>query len=262
MITWIEKLINDYYKFLRDRTALITDTGTDWAVISTPFIGAFNDYIEIYVKKNMDSIILSDDGITIKNLDLQGVSVNISQKRKEILDKVLLTYGIKNNSNEFIVEATEANFAQKKHNLLMAISEVNDMYMLSNPSVSSIFKEDVKTFLDEQEIIYTPQFISRGRTGLEFTFDFQIAHKNKEIVIKSFNSLSKMNVPNFLFTWDDVKSVREQVSNKNLIGLAFVNDTEKKIETEYIEALKSRNAECILWSERHKSENLQKLLAA
>ena len=30
MNTWIDKLINDYYKFLRDRTAIITDTGTDW----------------------------------------------------------------------------------------------------------------------------------------------------------------------------------------------------------------------------------------
>jgi hypothetical protein len=65
-----------------------------------------------------------------------------------------------------------------------------------------------------------------------------------------------------LFTWDDVKSVREQVSNKSLMGLAFVNDIEKGAETEYIEALKSRNAECILWSERNKPENIQKLLAA
>lgn len=261
MNTWIDKLINDYYKFLRDRTAIITDTGTDWAAISTPFTGAFNDHLEIYIKKSRDKIFLSDDGMTLKNLDLQGVPVSSSPKRKEILEKLLLTYGIKCDDDEFIVEATEANFAQKKHNLIMAITETNDMYMLSNPMVSSIFKEDVKLFLDEQEIIYTPQFISRGRTGLEFTFDFQIAHKDKEIVIKSFNSLNRTNVPNFLFTWDDVKSVREQVSNKSLMGLAFVNDTEKKIEAEYIEALKSRNAECILWSERHNPANRIKLVA-
>jgi hypothetical protein len=261
MNTWIDKLINDYYKFLRDRTVSITATDTEWAVISTPFIGAFNDCLEIYVKKSHDKIILSDDGITLKNLDLQGVAISHSPKRKEILDRLLLTYGITYNNNEFVVEANEANFAQRKHNLIMAISEVNDMYMLSNPSVSSMFKEDVKLFLDEQEIIYTPQFISKGRTGLEFTFDFQIAYKNKEIVIKSFNSLNKMNVPNFLFTWDDVKSVREQISNKSLMGLAFVNDAEKGIEAEYIEALKSRYAECILWSERNNSESLQKLVA-
>jgi uncharacterized protein YegP (UPF0339 family) len=260
MNAWIDKLIDDYYKFLRDRTVAITDTGTDWAVISTPFIGAFNDNIEIYAKKNQDKIILSDDGVTLKNLDLQGVAINNSAKRKEIFDKLLLTYGIKCKNDELVVETVEANFAQKKHNLMMTIFEINDMYMLSKPSVSSIFKEDVKLFLDEQGIIYTPQFISKGRTGLEFTFDFQIAYKNREIVIKSFNFLNKANVPNFLFTWDDVKSVREQVSNKKLMGLAFVNDVEKGVEPEYIDALKSRNAECILWSERKKSENIQKLV--
>ena len=261
MNTWIDNLINDYYKFLRDRTAIITDTGTDWAAISTPFIGAFNDCLEIYIKKSQDKIILSDDGSTLKNLDLQGVSVSSSSKRKEIMDKLLLTYGIKCNAGEFIVEATESTFAQKKHNLIMAITEVNDMYLLSNPVVSSIFKEDVQLFLDEQEVVYTPQFISRGRSGLEFTFDFQIARKDKEIVIKSFNSLNKANVPNFLFAWDDVKSVREQVSAKRLLGLAFINDTEKKIEAEYIEALKSRDADCILWSERHNPDNILKLVA-
>ena len=51
MRTWIDELINDYYKFLRERTFAITDTGTDWAVISTPFMGAFNDTLEIYAKK-------------------------------------------------------------------------------------------------------------------------------------------------------------------------------------------------------------------
>jgi len=261
MNTWIDKLIDDYYKFLRDRTVAITDTGTDWAVISTPFIGAFNDNIEIYAKKNKDKIILSDDGITLKNLELQGVSIGNSPKRREILEKLLLNYGIKCEKDELIVEATEANFAQKKHNLMTTIFEINDMYVLSKPSASSFFKEDVKLFLDERNVIYTPEFISKGRTGLEFAFDFQIAHKDREIVIKSFNSLSKANVPKFLFTWDDVKSVREHVSNKKVIGLAFVNDEEKGVEPEYIDALKSRNAECVLWSGRYNPENIQKIVA-
>jgi hypothetical protein len=261
MNTWIDKLIDDYYKFLKDRTAIITDTGTDWAAISTPYMGAFNDSIELYVKKSQGKILLSDDGVTLKNLDLQGVAISHSAKRKAFMDNILLTYGITYTDDELMVEATESTFAQKKHNLIMAISEVNDMYILSKPAVSSMFKEDVQQFLDEKEIIYTPQFISKGRTGLEFTFDFQIAGRTKEIVIKSLPSLTKANVPNFLFTWDDVKSVREQVSNKSLIGLAFVNDTEKEVEPEYIEALRSRDAECILWSERDKPENLEKLVA-
>jgi hypothetical protein len=261
MNTWIDKLIIDYYAFLKGRTEIVTDTGTEWAIISTPFVGAFNDTLDIYIKKSNGTIILSDDGDTLKNLDLQGVSTIHSAKRKSMLESVLLTYGISFVDDEFTVEATESNFAQKKHNFIMAISEINDMYMLSKQSISSIFKDDVRDFLDEQEITYTPQFISKGQTGLEFTFDFQIAYKTKEIVIKSFNSLNKINVPNFLFTWDDIKPVRQQVSHKTIVGVALINDTDREVSTEYLDALRSKDANYILWSERHKPENRSKLIA-
>ena len=125
--------------------------------------------------------------------------------------------------------------------------------------VSSLFRDDVKQLLDEQEIIYTPQFITKGSSGIEFTFDFQIAGRNKELVLKSFNSLNKINVPNFLFSLDDIKPVREKASGKEMLSLAVINDIEKDIKPEYINALKSRNTDILFWSERSKPESLQKL---
>lgn len=261
MNNWLNELIDKYYDFLKGRTAVITETGTNWAVISTPFIGLFNDTLEVYAKRDNGKILLSDDGITIKNLDLIGSPISRSPKRKDLLDKILLNYGIQYQDNEFITEATEQNFAQKKHNLVSAISEINDMYMLAKHTVASIFKDDVRDYLDEQQIIYTPEFISKGSTGLEFTFDFQIAYKDKEIVIKSFNSMNKLNLPNFLFTWEDIKSVRERITNKQVIGLAIINDEEKEIQVEYLEALKSKNADFILWTARHTPENVHKIAA-
>lgn len=262
MNNWVNELIDKYYDFLKGRTAVITETGTNWAVISTPFIGLFNDTLEVYAKKENGKILLSDDGVTIKNLELVGSSISRSPKRKEILERILLSYGIQFQDGEFVAEANENTFAQKKHNLVSAISEINDMYMLAKHNVASIFKDDVKAYLDEQQIIYTPQFISKGSTGLEFTFDFQIAYRNTEIVIKSFNSVNKLNLPNFLFTWDDIKSVRERVTNKQVIGLAVINNEEKEVADEYLEALRIRNADFILWNDRHKPSEILKLKEA
>ena len=262
MNNWINELIDNYYDFLKGRTSVITETGTDWAVISTPFIGLFNDTLEVYAKKENGRILLSDDGVTVKNLELIGSQISRSPKRKDLLDRILLNYGIQMLDGEIVTEANENSFAQKKHNLISAISEINDMYMLAKHTVASVFKEDVQAYLDEQEIIYTPQFISKGITGLEFTFDFQIAYKNKEIVIKSFNSVNKLNIPNFLFTLDDIKNARERVTNKEVIGLAIINNEDKEVSAEYLEALKSRNADHILWTERHSPESLTKLKAA
>lgn len=259
MNNWLNELIDKYYDFLKGRTAVITETGTEWAVINTPFLGLFNDTLEIYAKKESNRIVLSDDGITLKNLDLIGSSVSRSPKRKELMERILLNYGIQFYEGEFITEADENTFAQKKHNMVSAISEINDMYMLAKHTVASVFKEDVQAYLEEQQIIYTPQFISKGSTGLEFTFDFQIAYRNKEIVIKSFNSVNKLTLSGFLFTWGDIKNVREQITNKEVIGLALINNEDKEIQNEYIEALKSKNADFILWTERHKPDNTSKL---
>ncbi|WP_291527793.1 DUF1829 domain-containing protein [Bacteroides sp. UBA939] len=110
-------------------------------------------------------------------------------------------------------------------------------------------------------MIYTPEFIAKGITGIEFTFDFQIAGRQKELVVKSFNSLNKMNVPHFLFGWEDIKESRERISGKQLDGIAIINDVDKDLKPEYMEALRSKGAVPILWSQRYLPEERDKLIA-
>jgi hypothetical protein len=261
-MNWIDNSIKEYYDWLKERTHVSKDERTGWNVITTPFRGLFNDNIEIYAKLENGKLIFSDDGNTLSNLELTGTPVLRSSRRKEWLESVLLNYGVSLIDNqELQIIGTEKDFNQKKHNLICAISEISDMAMMAKHTVSSLFKEDVKAYLDEQNIIYTPQFIAKGSTGIEFTFDFQIAGKNRELVIKSFNSLNKINVPNFLFGWADIKPAREKISGKELKGLAIVNTTDKEIKQEYMEALQSKGADIILWDQRHSPDMTEKLRA-
>lgn len=260
-MTWIDNSIKEYYNWLREKTIVTKDERTGWSSITTPFLGLFNDNIEIYAKLEDGNVILSDDGITLANLELAGAPVLRSPRRKEWLEMVLLNYGIILRENELQTIGNEKDFNQKKHNLICAISEVSDMAMMAKHTVSSIFKEDVKAYLEEQNIIFTPQFIAKGSTGIEFTFDFQIAGREKELVIKSFNSLNKINVPNFLFGWEDIKPAREKISGKELKGLAIVNNIEKEIKQEYLDALESKGAGIILWDQRFQPGMTLKLIA-
>ncbi len=261
-MSWIDECIDEYYKWMKRNTSIREDLSSGWNAITTPFYGLFNDPIEIYVKSDGERILLSDDGITLRNLELSGVSITRSPKRKEWFEYILLNYGIKMEKGELVTIANFQNFPQQKHNLICAISEVSDMNIMSKHTISSLFREDVKCLLDEQNIIYTPQFITKGGTGIDFTFDFQIAGKEKELVLKSFNALNKINVPNFLFSYEDVKEVRQRASGKQLHSLAIVNDEDRDIKSEYLTAFESKNVDYILWSERNKPENIQKLIAA
>jgi len=249
-LNWINTYVDNYYSWLREKTFIQKDSDTDWFLINTPFLGAFNDTIEIYAQKRGTHLMLSDNGETMSNLELQGLHIQGSKRRRAILDTILLNYGVRSENDELTIEANIDNFSQIKHNFLSAIIEINDLYVLSKHNVSSIFKEDVRQYLDSQDIIYTPDFISKGATGLEFNFDFQIAKKDREIVIKSFNTINKSNLPTFLFSWDDIKPVREKITKKQVNAVAIINDFEKDIKAEFLEALKAKNADYILWSER------------
>lgn len=260
-MNWVNKYVDDYYSWLREKTIIQQGTTTDWFLIDTPFIGTFNDTIEIYAQRNDNHFKLSDNGETLGNLELQGLQIQGSKMRRNLLDSILLNYGIKAINDELTVEANSETFSQSKHNLLSAILEINDLYVLSKNNVSSIFKEDVRDFLDEKNIIYTPDFISKGITGLEFTFDFQIAQKRKEIVIKSFNTINKSTLSTFLFSWDDIKPIREKTTKKEVKAIAVINDQDREIKGEYLTALQSKNAEFILWSERNSDKNINLLVA-
>jgi len=255
-LNWINTYVDDYYNWLREKTYIQKGTSTDWFLINTPFVGAFNDTIEIYAQKIGNQLILSDNGETMSNLELQGLHIQGSKKRRNILDSILLNYGVKNESDELKIDSNIENFSQAKHNFLSAIIEINDLYVLSHHNVASIFKDDVRSYLESKDIIFTPDFISKGATGLEFNFDFQIAKKHSEIVIKSFNTINKSNLSTFLFAWDDIKPVREKTTKKEVKAIAIINDVEKEIRSEFLEALKSKSADYILWSERENTRSL------
>jgi hypothetical protein len=260
-LNWVNTSVDNYYNWLREKTFIQKDIHTDWFLINTPFIGAFNDTIEIYAKKNGNQLKLSDNGETISNLEVQGLQIQGSKRRRLLLDSILINYGVKIDNDELTIDTNIEKFSQSKHNFLSAIIEINDLYVLSNHNVASIFKEDVRNYLDSQNIIFTPDFISKGSTGLEFNFDFQIAQRDKEIVIKSFNTINKSNLPTFLFSWDDIKPVREKITKKDVNAIAIINDIDKEIRTEFLDALKNKNADFILWSEKD-SEASKKLLVA
>ncbi len=59
-----------------------------------------------------------------------------------------MNYGVRLENNELIVEATEKDFPQKKHNLISTIGEISDMFMLAKYTVASVFKEDMQNYLE------------------------------------------------------------------------------------------------------------------
>lgn len=250
----INDLIDDYYKWLRDKTIL--KEKKDIVEITTPYLNVHNDYIQIYMTRDGSKYVLSDDEETISELEMYGCQLD-SGKRSKILQSVLQGFGVSLNGKAIQTTATPDDFPMKKHCLIQAILSVNDMFFLSDPYIKSIFWEDVQGWLDECEIRFTPNIIIKGLSGFDRKFDFVIPKSKKapERLVKTINNPTKNAADLFIMDWLDTKDNRSQNSS----AFVFINDTEKTLSAAIPQALKNYGINCCPWSNR---ESVREKLAA
>src|SRR5487761_1368307 len=165
------QLVDSYLEWLRAKIELRDIGGV--CEITTPFLDRHNDRIQIYVHTEGNRLRLSDEGVTIADLEMSGCGVS-SENRQRMLQTILNGHGVQEKAGELFVEASPENFPQKKHSLLQAILSVNDMFMTARQHVAGFFLEDVKHFLEEISARYSPDVVFQGKTGFTHHFDFLI----------------------------------------------------------------------------------------
>jgi hypothetical protein len=102
----IRTLVDAYRLWLRDKTKL-KSVHADWVEITTPFLDRHNDFIQIYVKRENGAYRITDDGNTIRDLEISGSPIN-SPKRKDLLRVALNGLAVQENAGELIVRASKS----------------------------------------------------------------------------------------------------------------------------------------------------------
>ena len=241
----INLLMDKYYSWLKDKT--VWKQLKDWVEITAPYLDRNNDYIQIYLKKDEEGYLLTDGGSTITGLIQEGCSLD-TPKRQKLLQLTLNGYGIIENNGTLQVKATPDNFALRKHFLLQAILAVNDMFFLAEPYVASLFFEDVRDWLNLSDIRYSEHISFIGRSGYARKFDFLITKSSKapERIIKTINNPVRNSADSIIVDWVDTKEVRLENSK----AYAFINDYERNVSSNVLDALNNYDIKPILWSHR------------
>ena len=127
----------------------------EYLEITSPFLDRYNDYLQVYAKLvNSNEIILTDDAYIINNLQMSGIDIS-SNKRKQILESFLNKYHVKLEENALVIKSGIEDFPQKILFLMQAMLNIDDMFMLSQNKIASIFIEDVTDFLNRRDIFYS-----------------------------------------------------------------------------------------------------------
>lgn len=245
MINEIQDLYDKYFRWLKDKTVL--RQVKDWVEITTPYIDRHNDYLQIYVKKDNSGFVLTDDGYTIGDLRQSGCELE-TKKRKELLMLTLNGFGVKIDNEALVIHASAEKFSLRKHNLVQAMIAVNDLFYLSVPMVTSLFLEDVASWLNAYEVRYTPRVKFTGKSGYDHMFDFVIpaSRKYPERILQAINRPNRDTVQAFAFSWIDTKEVRP----KNSLAYAFLNDVDHTPVSTVVDALKNYGVRPVLWTKR------------
>ena len=225
----------------------------EYLEITSPFLDRYNDYLQVYAKLEVDDeIILTDDAYIINNLQMSGVDIN-SSKRKQVLESFLNKYNVKLEEDALVTRSGIEDFPQKILFLMQAMLNIDDMFMLSQNKVASIFLEDVTEFLDSRDIFYSKDVSFVGKSGFIYSYEYllQRTKEKPERLCKVINNPNKQNFQNTIFMWNDTKETRD--NNSQLI--VFLND-ENKMDASILEGFKNYYVDVILWSEREKHVNM------
>jgi hypothetical protein len=247
-------LIEEYLSWLRKGLSATEVHGT--CELTTPFLDRHNDHLQVYAVRDDGKIRLTDDGYILAELDASGVALS-TPKRKAVLDGFLRGFGVRRTDDALTVDASPNNIGQRIHSLIQAMLAVNDMFILAQPRVATLFLEDVREFLDGHDVRYSERIKLPGRTGFDHAIDFLVPKSRRapERFVKAINSPNKNTVSNYLFAVNDIRESRPSESR----AYAILNDRERKPGGDVVSALEEYDVISTLWSER---ETLADELAA
>lgn len=227
-----EKLLRNYRDWMFSKIETRYTANADTTEITLPILDRNNDYIQIYLKETEpDRYLLTDDGYTISDLELSGCMLN-TEKRQKMLKDIVNGFGVKlGDENELTADASSLNFPQKINNLIQAILAVDDLSYLSSPNVNSIFISDIKNWLREKNVRFSPNISLQGKNEIFYSFDILIPassdNKAPERFIESFGNFSLQQAEALAYRWKEVSCMR----SGSMLYVIFKNKSiSKKVE--------------------------------
>ncbi len=250
MTSDVAALRDRYWRWLRDETSL-RQIG-EWAEITTPYLDRHNDCLQIYVRQQNGGFVLTDDGYTIEDLELSGCAID-GARREGLLRTTLNGFGVEFNAETKALEvrASAEDFGRRKHNLVQAMLAINDIFYVVSPAPGrSLFFEEVGDWLDDADVRYTPHVTFTGKSGYIHRFDFVIpkSRKRPERVMRAINRPQREAAQRMTFAWMDTREVRSAES----CAYAILNDLERPVPRQVLDAMRSYDVSPITWSDRER----------
>lgn len=248
-------LLESHRNWIGDNTSFsILDDSVE---INLPFLNHHNDYIQVYLIKNGENYVISDEGETVDDLKSCGLEFK-THKRQELLRSAIVGFGVTNDNHILKTEATSDNFGIRLNRLIQAILAVNELLILAQPVFPSDFQPSVENWLKKNNIEFQGNREIIGKSGLKHSFDFTIISDTdrRSQMIKLVNKPSMDIARKLAFTSIDIG--KEESLNSKVA--AIINDPKNSNLRLFGQVLYHYDVETVHWSKRNESFNKFKTL--
>ncbi|RRG09839.1 MAG: DUF1828 domain-containing protein [Lactobacillus sp.] len=245
------KLLDAYTVWLREQYTIKSLDIAD--EITTPFVNSIGDNMRIYVQPlSKNKIKISDDGITLEDLELTGVE--ISNYRKKIIDSVKSQFSIDQFDDVLSVSGSINDFPEMKQRLTNAILMINDLVYTKKKNIESLFFEEVYNYLEENDFGGLPKYTFEGQSGVPYTTNYVIPAKyNRPMRIIDFqNKISKDEMMVSAYKINDILKNTESTSKtyRNLSYSIIYNDNEAKLNANSKKIADNSDIQLFNWSDK------------
>ena len=124
---------------------------------------------------------------------------------------------------------TPRNVGQRLHSLVQAMLAVNELFVMAQPRVVRFFFEDVRNFLNRNDIRYSARVKLAGKSGYDHGTDFLIpkSRKRPERILQAIAAPKKENISAYLWTLSDTRVSR--TGELQAEAYAFLNDHNQSV---------------------------------
>lgn len=186
MISEIENIVGNKFKlFPKDDR---------YVQVSLPMYAEDGDLYEIFVRKSEEGkYIITDCGITLMRL---SYTYDIdSDRKREILNKIIFSNEVDLVDGEIIIETDTDNFENSVYRLAKVIAKVSNMSIYSKAVVKSLFFEQLEEFIYKELGNYNPQKSFKPiPESPEYEVDYCFNGREKPIYLFGINTTDKARI--------------------------------------------------------------------
>jgi len=188
--------------------------------IRTPYLYPDGDVIDLYLKPETQT--LTDLGETLGWLDMQTWTQSLSKKQDQLLNDILITYGIELYEGMLLVRVRD-NMAEAITRLAQGAIATSNLWFLSRTRLVGSVNDDIAELLDERHIPYERDIKLVGRSGRSRSIDFRTRHPLRsalvEVLTTGNRGAANSKVDRTVATWVDLNHLLMSTEPLRFISL-------------------------------------------